>query len=41
MTNKSRNEYAYTMMDAVGAVTDELVKELESIQDVLRVRVIA
>jgi D-3-phosphoglycerate dehydrogenase len=41
MTNKSKGEYAYTMMDAVGAVTDELVKELESIQDVLRVRVIA
>ena len=41
MTNKSRNEYAYTMMDAVGTVTEELVKELEAIQDVLRVRVIA
>ena len=41
MTNKSRNEYAYTMMDAVGTVTEELVKKLEAFQDVLRVRVIA
>jgi len=41
MTNKSRNEYAYTMMDADGVVTEELVHKLEQIKDVLKVRVIA
>ena len=41
MTNKSRNEYAYTMLDAESTVTEELVKKLEEIKDVLKVRVIA
>lgn len=41
MTNKSKNAYAYTILDAENAVTEELVKKLEEIKDVLRVRVIA
>lgn len=41
MTNKSKNEYAYTMIDVENQLNDNLVEELEKINDVLRVRVIA
>ena len=40
MTNKSKGEYAYTMMDIEAPVTDEIVKELENIEGVFRVRVV-
>ncbi len=40
MTNKSRNAYAYTMIDVENEITDDIVDELKQIKDVLRVRVI-
>ena len=40
MTNKSKKEYAYTVIDVDGSVSDEVVNKLESITDVLGVRVI-
>lgn len=41
MTNKSKNEYAYTIMDAESSVTQDVVDEITEIEGVLRVRVIA
>ena len=41
MTNKSKKEYAYTMIDVENEITEEIVKDLEKIKEVLRVRVIA
>ncbi len=41
MTNKSRNAYAYTMIDVENEVTDEIVEDLNKVKEVLRVRVIA
>jgi len=41
MTNKSKKEYAYTMIDVENEVTEDIVKDLEKIKEVLRVRVIA
>lgn len=41
MTNKSRNAYAYTMLDVENEITDDIVEELKQVKDVLRVRVIA
>ena len=41
MTNKSKNSFAYTMIDVENEITEEIVKDLERIHDVLRVRVIA
>ena len=40
MTNKSKGDYAYTMIDTDSAITDELVKKLEEIEGVIRVRVV-
>lgn len=40
MTNKSKKEYAYTVIDVDGSVSDEVASKLESIADVLGVRVI-
>ena len=40
MTNKSKKEYAYTVIDVDGSVSDEVASKLESIVDVLGVRVI-
>ena len=40
MTNKSRGEVAYTMLDIEAPVTDEIIKELENIDGVFRVRVV-
>ena len=40
MTNKSKKEYAYTVIDVDGSVSDDVVNKLESIADVLGVRVI-
>ena len=40
MTNKSRGEYAYTMLDLDGKTTEDVVSALESIDGVIKVRVI-
>ena len=40
MTNKSRNAYAYTIIDAENKITDEVVADLKNVKDVLKVRVI-
>ena len=40
MVNKSKGDYAYTMIDTDSASTDDIVKKLEAIDDVIRVRVI-
>ncbi len=41
MTNKSKKEYAYTMIDIENSISDETVEKLNKIKEVLRVRVIA
>ena len=40
MTNKSKGEYAYTMIDIDSDVTDNVIEVLTKVKDVLRVRVI-
>ena len=40
MTNKSKGEYAYTMLDLDDPATDEIVKKLEAVEGVIRVRVV-
>ena len=40
MTNKSRNSYAYTIIDVENDITDEIIDDLKKINDVLRVRII-
>ena len=40
MTNKSRKEYAYTMIDVDTAVSAELEEQIASVSGVLKVRVI-
>ncbi len=40
MVNKSKGDYAYTMIDTDSVSTDDIVKKLEAIDDVIRVRVI-
>ena len=40
MTNKSKGDYAYTMLDIETAVGDELVSRLKDIDGVIRVRVV-
>ena len=40
MTNKSKKEYAYTVIDVDGTVSDEIAEKLEKIENVLGVRVI-
>ncbi len=40
MVNKSKGDYAYTMIDTDSASTDDIVKKLEAIDDVIKVRVI-
>lgn len=40
MTNKSRGEYAYTMLDIETPVPEEAVKALEQIEGVFRVRIV-
>ena len=41
MTNKSKKEYAYTMIDVENEITEDIVEDLNKIKEVLRVRVIA
>ena len=40
MTNKSKGDYAYTLIDIEADVTDELVEKLNKFDDVIRVRVV-
>ena len=40
MTNKSRGEVAYTMLDIENAATQDLVEYLQKIDGVFRVRVV-
>lgn len=40
MTNKSKNAYAYTMIDVENEITADIMEELKSVKDVLRVRII-
>lgn len=40
MTNKSKNAYAYTMIDVENEITEDIAEELKQVKDVLRVRVI-
>ncbi len=40
MLNKSRGEYAYTMLDVSGIDPDEIVKKIKSVEGIIRVRVI-
>ena len=40
MTNKSKGEVAYTMMDVETALTEDIVKALESINGVFRARIV-
>lgn len=41
MTNKSKNDYAYTIIDVNGEISETIVNKLNEIKEVLRVRVIA
>ena len=41
MTNKSKNAYAYTMIDVEKEIPESITEKLNKIQEVLRVRVIA
>ena len=41
MTNKSRKEYAYSILDLEELISEEVVEKLQKIDGVLRVRVIA
>lgn len=40
MTNKSRGDYAYSLLDLESNVTEDIVKELSALEQVLKVRVI-
>ena len=40
MTNKSRGDYAYTMLDVTGLVPDEVGSGLLALPDIIRVRVL-
>ena len=40
MTNKSRGEYAYTMLDVEEVPTEETIRALENIKGVFRVRIV-
>ncbi len=40
MYNKSRGDYAYSVLDVCGSVTDEIAEQLSAIDGVLRVRIL-
>ena len=39
LANKSRKEYAYTILDIDGKVTDAMVEKLRAIDGIIRIRV--
>ena len=41
LTNKSKGKYAYTMIDIDSAVSENVIKELGTVEEVLRIRVIS
>lgn len=41
MTNKSKGAYAYTIIDVENEITPDILSDIEGVNDVLRVRVIA
>ena len=41
MTNKSKNQYAYTMIDVENEVSPDVTKKLNEVNEVLKVRIIA
>ncbi len=40
MTNKSKGDYAYTLLDLGTPATDEVVAQLKGLDGVLKVRVV-
>ncbi len=40
MVSKSKKDYAYTMLDAMGNITDDIVKKLAAVDSVIKIRVI-
>lgn len=40
MTNASKKDYAYTLIDAAGTITDSIAAKLSAVENVIRVRVI-
>jgi D-3-phosphoglycerate dehydrogenase len=40
LVNKSRGDYAYTILDICSPSTEAIVKELQAVESVIRVRVI-
>ncbi len=40
LTNKGKNDYAYTLIDVESPITCDIIKKLESIDGVLRVRIV-
>ena len=40
MTNKSKGDFAYTMLDIESPATDEIINQLKAIDGVYRVRVV-
>ena len=40
MTNKSRGDYAYTVLDVDTIIDDNVRREMKAIENVLRVRIL-
>ncbi len=40
MTNASKKNYAYTLIDAIGEITDDITAKLSAVENVIKVRVI-
>ena len=40
MTNKAKGDYAYALIDVDSQITDDVLKKLQAIDDVLRVRLV-
>ena len=40
LTNKSRGDYAYTMLDVTGTVSDQVSGDLLALPEIIRVRVL-
>ena len=40
LLNKSRGEYAYTLVDAEGAIGDDLLAKIRSIEGILTARIV-
>ena len=40
MTNKSKGEYAYTIIDVESVLSQDVVEKLAAIEDVLKVRIV-